>query len=107
MTTAEHYEGSIYGIDRQGEVAVISVYRKGSTVRMSRIWPDARIHDHPITFPGRTTRSEAEAVFNLLDVFEVAAEAEGSDQKKQLIKELEQKAAELKIAHEASAIRER
>ena len=87
----EQYDGCIYGIDRHGEVARISVYRKGGTVRMSRMWPDMRTYDHTITLPGRTARSEAVVVYEVHDILEVSPGLEGSEHIKQEIKKLEEK----------------
>jgi hypothetical protein len=89
----EVYSGSIYGIDQQGNVASISVYRKGGTVRMSRMFDSGRTYDHTITLPGRTARSEAVVVFNLHDLLEVSPGLEGAESVKQKIAELEAKAA--------------
>lgn len=92
----EQYDGCIYGIDRHGEIARISVYRKGGTVRMSRMWPDMRTYDHTIALPGRTARSEAVVVYEVHDILEVSPGLEGSEHIKQEIKKLEDKAAKYK-----------
>lgn len=92
----EQYDGAIYGIDRHGEVARISVYRKGSSVRMSRMWPDMRTYDHHVTLPGRTAKSEAVVVYELHDLFDVSPGLEGSEFVKKKLQELEEKAGKWK-----------
>jgi hypothetical protein len=99
----EQYTGAIYGIDRHGEVGRISVYRKGSSVRMSRMWPDMRTYDHHVTLPGRTARSEAVVVYEFHDILEVSPGLEGSEHVKQEIKKLEEKATKYKAELAAAA----
>jgi hypothetical protein len=94
----EQYTGSIYGIDRHGEVARISVYRKGGNIRMSRMWPDMRTYEHTITLPGRSAKHEAVVVFNLHEIIEVSVGVEGSEHIKQELQKLEEKAKEYKEA---------
>jgi hypothetical protein len=55
----EFYSGSILGINQEGEIVSLSVYRKGGSVRLSRMFPNGTTYDHPITLPGRTPKSEA------------------------------------------------
>ena len=76
------------------------MYRKGGTVRMSRMWPDMRTYDYTITL-------EAVVVYNLHDLFEVSPGLEDSEHVKQEIKKLEEKAAEYKAAIGAAASKKR
>jgi len=99
----EQYAGTIYGIDRHGDVANIAVYRKGGSVRMSRIWPDGRTYGHIVTLPGRTARSEAVVVYEVHDILEVSPGLEGSEHVKQELKKLEEKAAKYKAELAAAA----
>jgi hypothetical protein len=88
----EVYGGSILGINREGEVVSLSVYRKGGSVRLSRMFPNGTTYDHPITLPGRTPKSEAMVVFNLHDIIEIAQVMDGGAAAKQMEAELEEKA---------------
>jgi hypothetical protein len=99
----EQYDGAIYGIDRHGEVGRIAVYRKGSSVRMSRMWPDMRTYDHHVTLPGRSARSEAVVVYEFHDLFEVSPGLENSDHVKQELKKLEEKAEKYRAEIAAAA----
>jgi hypothetical protein len=47
----EEYTGSVYGIDKDGNVASVSIYRKGSNIRLSRMFGDGRMFPHSITHP--------------------------------------------------------
>ncbi len=99
----EQYDGAIYGIDRHGEVARISVYRKGGSVRMSRMWPDMRTYDHHVTLPGRTAKSEAVVVYELHDLFEVSPGLDGSEFVKKELQKLEEKAVKYREGLAATA----
>jgi hypothetical protein len=87
---SEVYSGSILGINQEGEVVSLSVYRKGGSVRLSRMFPNGTTYDHPITLPGRTPKSEAVVVFNLHDIVEIAQVMDGGAA--EIRAELEEKA---------------
>jgi hypothetical protein len=89
---SEVYSGSILGINQEGEVVSLSVYRKGGSVRLSRMFPNGTTYDHPITLPGRTPKSEAVVVFNLHDIVEIAQVMDDGAAAKQIRAELEEKA---------------
>ncbi|MGJ5181795.1 hypothetical protein ACQR16_34400 [Bradyrhizobium oligotrophicum] len=88
----EVYSGSILGINQEGEVVSLSVYRKGGSVRLSRMFSNGTTYDHSMALPGRTAKSEAVVVFNLHDIVEIAQVMDGGAAARKIRAELEEKA---------------
>jgi len=91
----EEYTGSVYGIDKDGNVASVSIYRKGSNIRLSRMFGDGRMFPHSITHPTSVV-AEAALVYELTDPFEINRIMEDSVGGKHEIAKLEEKAAKLR-----------
>ena len=83
-------------IDQEGEVVTLSIYRKGGSCRLSKMFKNGTTYDHSITLPGRTPRSEAVVVFDLHDIIEIPQGLEGGETSKRQRAELEEKAAKFR-----------
>lgn len=82
-----------YGIDpKTFEVARISLTRSGT---LTRRWDDGRVYPHHI-MRGRDARSEVIVVFGLTNIFSVLVQYDSAESTQDRIKELEEKAAEMK-----------